>query len=79
MREQAAWAEHARFMNDLASAGFIVLGGPVGDGGKTLLVIEAESADAIRERLAADPWSTMKLLKIERIDSWNVLLAAPEK
>lgn len=66
-------------MNDLASEGFIVLGGPVGDGAKTLLIIEAESADAIRERLAADPWSTMKLLKIESIEPWNVLLAGPNR
>jgi uncharacterized protein YciI len=79
MREQPAWDEHARFMNDLASEGFIVLGGPVGDGAKTLLIIEAESAEAIRQRLAADPWSAMKLLKIESIEPWNVLLARPDR
>jgi uncharacterized protein YciI len=79
MREQVAWDEHARFMNQLASDGFIVLGGPVGDGAKTLLIVEAESADAIHERLAGDPWSTMKLLKIESIEAWNVLLTGPNR
>jgi uncharacterized protein YciI len=79
MRGQAAWPEHAQFMNELASEGFVMLGGPVGDGEKTLLIIEAESADAIRARLAADPWSTMKLLRIESIEPWNVLLQGPNR
>jgi uncharacterized protein YciI len=79
MRGQPAWAEHARFMNGLANEGFVVLGGPVGDGTKTLLIIEAESAAAIRERLAADPWSTMNLLKIDSIESWNILLGGLER
>jgi len=32
MRAQALWAEHAAFMNALATDGFVVLGGPVGPG-----------------------------------------------
>ena len=40
MREQALWQEHADFMNALATEGFVVLGGPIGSGEETLLVIE---------------------------------------
>lgn len=36
--EQEAWAEHATFMNALAEAGFVVLGGPLGDGSRNLLI-----------------------------------------
>ena len=32
MRRQAKWDEHAAFMDALADEGFIVLGGPLGDG-----------------------------------------------
>jgi hypothetical protein len=29
MRQQAGWDEHARFLDDLVDAGFILLGGPL--------------------------------------------------
>lgn len=74
MREQAAWPEHAEFMNELARQGFVVVGGVIGDGERTLLVIEASSADAIRERLALDPWSSMQILRVDGIEPWEILL-----
>ena len=75
MREQALWAEHARFMNALAKEGFVVLGGLLGDGeDDVLLVIDAASEADVRTRLAADPWSTAGLLAIARVDPWTVLL-----
>ncbi len=73
MDEQELWGEHARFMNDLASKGFVVLGGPLADG-RILLVIEAESTAAVRSRLAADPWSANGLLLIASIEPWSILL-----
>jgi hypothetical protein len=33
LAEQPGWDEHASFMNALAEEGFVVLGGPLGDGG----------------------------------------------
>ena len=62
-------------MDALVEEGFIVLGGPFGDvdSGPALLVVQAESVEAVRERLAADPWPE-ELLTIERIDPWWVWL-----
>ena len=74
MRAQALWAEHAAFMNALAAEGFVVLGGPLGQGENVLLVINSVSEDALRTRLAADPWSASGLLEIGRVESWTVLL-----
>ena len=74
MRAQALWAEHAVFMNALAAEGFVVLGGPIGTGEETLLIIDAESEDAVRARLAADPWTTAGLLEIGRVEPWTILL-----
>ncbi len=51
MVEQAKWDEHAAFMNGLAKEGFVVLGGPIGYGPKILVIIDAESEDAINARL----------------------------
>ena len=56
LREQAGFDDHARFMDELVKAGFILLGGPLEGDREVLLVVSAPSADAIRGRLAADPW-----------------------
>jgi uncharacterized protein YciI len=61
-------------MNALAAEGFVLLGGPLGDGERTLLVIEAASPDAVRERLAPDPWTSRGLLRIDSITPWQILL-----
>jgi hypothetical protein len=74
MREQDGWAEHARFMDDLAVSGFVVLGGPLGEGERTLLVIEAPDETAIRSRLDADPWTDAGLLAVESVEPWTILL-----
>ena len=75
-REQDGWSEHAEFMDTLAEEGFIVLGGPIGDGENTLLVIDADDESAVRARLAEDPWPE-ELLTIESIRPWTVWLRAP--
>ncbi len=40
-REQHGWTGHAAFMDRLVDEGFVVLGGPVGDGEEILLAVEA--------------------------------------
>jgi len=73
LREQSGWAEHADFMDALVDDGFIVLGGPLGDEVRTAHAVEAESEQAIRDRLATDPWSETHLV-IDSIDPWTILL-----
>ncbi len=62
-------------MDALVEEGFVVLGGPVGDvdTGRALLVVQAASEEAIRKRLADDPWPE-ELLTIESIEPWCVWL-----
>jgi uncharacterized protein YciI len=74
LREQDAWDEHADFMDALARNGFVLLGGPLGGGATTLLVIDAGSEGAVRTTLEKDPWSVMGLLTLASIDTWTVLL-----
>ncbi|MGZ9057799.1 MAG: hypothetical protein ACXW14_00985 [Burkholderiaceae bacterium] len=74
MREQKAWSEHAAFMNCLAESRFIVRGGPLGDSQRVLHIVEAHSEQAIRERLAKDPWEAMSILRTESVEPWKVLL-----
>jgi hypothetical protein len=76
-REQAGWDRHAAFVDALAEAGFVVLGGPIGegDGENALLVVDADDEATIRARLAEDPWAG-DLLTIESIRPWSVWVRA---
>lgn len=73
LREQALWDEHAAFMDALVDDRFVVLGGPL-DEKDVLLVVDAESEEALRERLAGDPWIENGMLTITEIRPWTVLL-----
>jgi uncharacterized protein YciI len=77
MREQERWDDHAEFMDALVDEGFVVLGGPLGDGMRFLLVIEAASEQEIHARLADDPWTPMRLLRVAAIEPWEILLRDP--
>ncbi len=77
-REQAGWDEHAGFMDALAAEGFVVLGGPVGEGeGENVVhMIDAADEPEVRRLLSEDPWHTDGLLRIESVRPWSVWLRA---
>lgn len=74
-REQEGWEEHAVFMDGLVEDGFVVLGGPVGegDGDDAVLVVEAESEAAVRARLDQDPWP-QEMLYQRSVEPWTIFL-----
>jgi uncharacterized protein YciI len=74
IRDQAGWDEHAAFMDGLVNDGFIILGGPLGDGEQTLHVVEAADENEITTRLAEDPWASAGLLRIGTIERWALWL-----
>ena len=73
MESQKAWRPHADFMNALVADGFVLLGGPLAEP-DVLLIVRAESEDAIHARLAPDPWHEMGLLTIKSISPWTLQL-----
>jgi uncharacterized protein YciI len=73
LEEQSEWPEHAAFMDGLVDAGFLVLGGPLSDERRVVHAVEAESEDAIRARLAEDPWSGSHLV-VDTIEPWTIRL-----
>ena len=77
-RDQPGWDDHAAFMDALAEERFVVLGGPMGegDGENVLLVVDSDDEEAIRSRLAQDPWPE-NVLFTESIKPWSVFLRAP--
>jgi uncharacterized protein YciI len=73
MEAQSDWPAHASFMDGLVDAGFVVLGGPLADEHRVMLVVEGESEDAVRATLAQDPWSETHL-RVDKIDPWTIRL-----
>jgi uncharacterized protein YciI len=63
-------------MNALVAEGFVVLGGPLEDDASTLLIVDARDEEAVRARLAGDPWSAMRLLEVAAVVGWEILLGA---
>ena len=74
MESQQEWSEHATFMNRLAADGFVVLGGPIGDEGDVLLIVNAVDESKIHSTLAGDPWSKLDLLPVRTIRRWTIRL-----
>jgi uncharacterized protein len=61
-------------MDGLVDDGFIIIGGPLGDGSTSLHAVEAANEAHIRARLAADPWARMDLLRVGSIQPWALWL-----
>jgi hypothetical protein len=79
LREQERWGEHAEFMERLVDEGFIVHGGPIGDGRLTLHMVKADDINEIEARLAEDIWTVMDLLRMASIKPWEILLGVPNE
>jgi PPOX class probable F420-dependent enzyme len=73
-REQSAWHEHAAFMDSLVDEGFVVLGGPIGDGEEAMVVVETTDEHEIQARLGEDPWVKAGVLRIDAIRPWTIWL-----
>jgi uncharacterized protein len=77
MRQQKQWEQHAAFMDSLAEDGFVILGGPRGEGEEKFLhIVVAENEQAIAARLAGDPWTPLRLLRTASVERWEILLKA---
>jgi len=73
LEEQSGWDAHAAFMDGLVDAGFLVLGGPLGDEERVVHAVDAESEHAVRATLARDPWSASHLV-VEAVEPWTIRL-----
>ncbi len=76
MRQQQYWEEHARLMDAFVADGFILLGGPLDGEERILLVLNAESEQAIEARFAVDPWIATGVRRIAKVERWEILLDA---
>lgn len=73
-RQQPFWDEHAAFIDQLVEDGFILMGGPLVDEGGSLLIINAEDENEVRETLKNDPWMQHGILELESIKRWQIFI-----
>jgi uncharacterized protein YciI len=81
MREQEGWGAHATFMNALADERLVLLGGPLKGAAhhRAMLVTQAPSEPALRDRLARDPWMVSGVLRVVSVEPWELLLGELER
>ena len=65
-------------MDGLFEEGFVALVGPLEGTRDALLVVRAEGAEQIVQRLAADPWTTDGHLVTRQISPWQIRLGTLE-
>ena len=75
-REQPFWDEHAKFIDQLVADGLILMGGPLVDEVGTLLIVNAEDENEVREKLKNDPWAKHSILKLESVKRWQIFIDA---
>ncbi len=73
LEQQTGWEAHADFVDGLVASGFVVLGGPLADEHRVILVVEATSEEEVRATLARDPWSGTHLV-VASVESWTIRL-----
>ena len=76
IESQEAWDAHADYMDALADEGFFVLAGPLEQFDEVLLIVRAETAEAVEARLAADPWTELGLLETVRVAEWTLRIGS---
>jgi uncharacterized protein YciI len=75
-REQPLWDEHAAFIDQLVAEGFIFMGGPFPDEGGSMLIVNADDENEVRENLKNDPWFERGILKLESVNRWQIFIDA---
>jgi uncharacterized protein YciI len=73
IRDQDGWSAHADFMDALVDDGFVIIGGPLGSG-QRLMAVEAADEQAVRDRMAADPWALAGMLRVGSVQPWSLWL-----
>lgn len=73
LEEQTGWGAHADFMDGLVASGIVVLGGPLADEHRVILVVESASVEEVRATLARDPWSGTHLV-VASVEPWTIRL-----
>ena len=73
-REQPFWDEHAAFIDQLVTEGFVLMGGPLVDEDGAMLIVNADDENEVRGKLKNDPWMKHGVLQLESVKRWQIFI-----
>lgn len=76
LEAQLEWDAHAAFMDAAAAAGVVALAGPLEGGVEALIIVRAESAEAVQRWLADDPWTKSGVLRTVSVAAWTLRIGS---
>jgi uncharacterized protein YciI len=50
------------------------MGGPFVDEGGSMLIVNADDENEVREKLKSDPWMEHGVLKLESVKRWQIFI-----
>lgn len=70
--EQPYWLEHSAYLEELFDLGLVLFGGPLVEApGKRVMVVVAESRQAVFDLLARDPWTRVEVVRVVSVHTWQ--------
>lgn len=76
-QEQAGFPDHAKFVAELEASGFIAMAGLLQPSNDVLFVFRAESEEAVRRRMAQDPWQQDGHARLGRVEEVHFRIGSP--
>jgi len=76
-QQQAGFPDHAKFVGELEASGFIAQAGLMQPSNDVLFVFRADSEQAVRERMAQDPWQRDGHARLGRVEEVQFRIGAP--
>ena len=76
-QEQAGFPDHARFVAELEASGFIAQAGLMQPSNDVLFIFRADSEEAVRRRMADDPWQKDGHARLGRVEEVQFRIGAP--
>jgi len=76
-QEQSGFPDHAKFVAELEASGFIAMAGLMQPSNDVLFIFRAESEEAVRLRMAQDPWQKDGHARLGRVEEVLFRIGSP--
>jgi hypothetical protein len=76
-QEQDGFPDHAKFVGELESSGFVAMAGLMQPSNDVLFIFRAGSEPEVRERMAQDPWQRDGHARLGRVEEVQFRIGSP--
>ena len=76
-QDQSGFPDHAKFVAELEASGFIAMAGLMQPSNDVLFIFRAESEEAVRLRMAQDPWQKDGHARLGRVEEVQFRIGSP--